>query len=351
MLNRSQLITLFGLNRRNKTWLNRWPNDMRQFIVKTSSATFNPQSDIARLLRHIAYGNLVAAKAMLEADPRLVLQAGDTETPSGLKVLHTTPLECALGAGDPEMAKMIEPYFEAKEIDGGATVREEQYAHYRQHIEDMLNPEKNPPYDFTLLIETLMAAQPEDVTAALNCDMSRDCILRDVLEQFRKDFTPGSIKSGMHFNYHHLLRAYEVYEQNWGGLYNSGGNNYNKLDLFSRQIIGFIQRSLPAIDRMAYAQSLYDVTENKAEIKRSFNFTYGGGSFPDTAGGHVSLSGLGFEFFSGGGGRGRLAGGSGWVMARVRACWKSYVEQKHQTCRTYAATSRREVVSLCNLLR
>jgi hypothetical protein len=180
-----------------------WPNDIRQFIVKTTSATFEPQSDIAKLLRHIAYGNLAAAKAMLKADPRLVLQAGHTETPSGLMVLHTTPLECALGAGDPEMAMMIAKYFDSRIIVGGATVREEQFARYHQHIEEMFNPEKNPPYNFTLLIETLMAAQPEDVMAALNCDMSRECVLRVVLEQFRKDFTPGTITRGMHFNCQH----------------------------------------------------------------------------------------------------------------------------------------------------
>ena len=299
MLSRSQLITLFGLNKRSQNPLNRWTKDMRKFIVQTSSATFEPQSDIAKLLRHIAYGNLLAAKAMLDADPRLVLQAGYTETPSGLKVLHTTPLECALGAGDPEMAKMIAPYFEAKVIEGGASVRDEQYAHYRQHFEDMLNPDKNPPYDFTLLIEALSAARPEDVRAMLNHDMSRDCILRDVLEQFRKDFTPGSIKSGMHFNYQHLLRAYEVYEQSWDNWHRTPGLIYDKLELFSRLIIGFIQRSLPAIDRMVYAQSLGDVVENKAEIKRSFKFMSGWGSFPDTAGDHSSLSGLGFDYFAG----------------------------------------------------
>jgi hypothetical protein len=193
MLNRSQLITLFGLSKREKNTFYRWSRDMRQYIANIDSANFDLKSDIAMLLHHIAYGNLVAAKAMLETNPRLVLQAGHVETPSGLKVMHTTPFECALGAGDPEMAKMIETYFDSKEMTGGAEVKEKQYACYRQHIENMLNPEKNPPYDFTLLIETLMAATAEDVEAALNLDMTHDSVLRDVLAQFRKDFTPDSI--------------------------------------------------------------------------------------------------------------------------------------------------------------
>jgi hypothetical protein len=312
--------------------------------VKINSATFDPQSDIGKLLHHIAYGNLDAAKVMLEADPRLVLQAGHTETPSGLKVLHTTPLECALGAGDPEMAEMIAPYFDSKEIDGGAEVREKQYVRYRQHIEDMLNPEKNPPYDFTLLMETLMAAKPADVTAALNCNMKHDSALRDVLEQFRIHFTPGSITSGLHFNYQHLLRAYEVYDQNYKNLEKIYDVDQDKLRLFSRQIIGFIQRSLPAIDRMVYAQSLYDVTEKKAEIQRSFKFTYEIIDFPETASEHAACSGLGFEYFAGWGDVDYMLQGT--VRREAFGDWKTYIEQKHQTCKTHATTSSREVVSV-----
>jgi hypothetical protein len=212
-----------------------------------------------------------------------------------LKVLHTTPLECALGAGDPEMAKMIETYFDAKEIEGGAKVRDEQLARYRQYVEDMMNAEKNPPYNFSLLIAKLMAASPEDVTAALNLDFNHESVLRNVLAQFRKDFTPGTTTSGMHFNYLHLLCALEVYEQKFNDLYKSGGNDDDKLRLFSRQVIGFIQRGLPAIDRMVFAQGLYDVVENKAKIERSFKFKCDNADFPVTAG-DSSCSGLGYEY-------------------------------------------------------
>jgi hypothetical protein len=48
---------------------------------------------------------------------------------------------------------------------------------------------------------------------------------------------------------------------------------------------------------MVYAQSLYDVAENKVEIKRSFIFTRERFEFPVTAGGHYSDLALGFEYF------------------------------------------------------
>ena len=356
MLNRSQLITLFGLCRRNKYLPYR---DMRQLLGKIGSATFDSQSNIAKLLHHIAYGNLVAAKAMLDANPRLVLHAGHTKTPSGLKVLHTTPLECALGAGDQEMAKMIEPYFDSDKITGGATVREKQYDRYCMHIENML---KQKPYDFTLLIAVLKAAQPKDVTAALNHDMTYDSVLRDVLVQFRKDFTPGRVTSGMHFNYQHLVQAFEVYDQNYQDLLASSGDDYDKLRLFSYQIIGFIQRSLPAIDRMAFAQGLMDVFMIHAKIERSlkfknegieipamiprtFIFKYDSTDFPAT-GGDSSLSGLGYESF--------VHRSGGFYDKRDTACvcerggveFETYVEQKLNACRTYAAAARRKDASM-----
>ena len=175
--------------------------------------------EIATLLHHIAYGDLQAAHAMLELNPRLVLQAGNVETPSGLKVMHTTPFECALGAGDPEMAQMIVPYFDAKIITGGAEVREKQYARYRPHIDNML---QQKPYDFTPLLTAIKQASRQDVAAALHNDMTHKSALGDVLEQFRKEFIPGKITVGMHFNYQHLLHAYEVYDLNYENLYNYG---------------------------------------------------------------------------------------------------------------------------------
>ena len=344
MLNRSQLITLFGLSKRNDNPHCRWPKDIRKLIAEISSATFDPQSDIARLLHHIAYGNLVAAELMLEANPRLVLQAGHTETPSGLKVLHTTPLECALGAGDPEMAKMIEAYFDSKQIKGGAEVREQQYARYRPHIKNLLSQK---PYDFTLLIETLIAATPKDVTAALNRNTHHGSVLRDVLVQFRIDFTPGSITSGMHFNYQHLLRAYEVYIQSYDALSKSDDDRLGKLRLYSRHVIGFIQRSLPAIDRMVFAQSLYVVVEKQAQIMRSFKFKYENLYFPDNKTGYSSLSELGFEYCADGRriGRGDFLDGVPLAFGRLR--FGKHISSKNRSLAELMQPHREEKACRC----
>ena len=288
MLTRSQLYTLLLARKHRGNLFSPLPRDLISLIGSYSE---NPESEISTLLHHIAYGNLASAKAMLDVKPRLVLQAGNVVTPSGLKVKRTSPLEGALGAGDVEMAKMIAPYFDSRKIAGGAKVRAEQYARYRPHIDNIF---MQTPYDFTLLITTLKHASFTDVDAELSNDMTHESALRDVLTQFRKEFTPGEINVGMHFHYQHLLHAAKVYDQEFYNL-----QDYDKARLFARQVIGFIQRNLPAIDRMIFAQGLRRVVDYNFAIKRSFKFAYDSSEFPFTDRGYSIHSGLGFEHFIG----------------------------------------------------
>ena len=311
MLTREQLHAFLCMRKHRRTIWSAHDKQLIHYMGEVSMASFSPDSDISRLLHYIAYGNLQFAQAMLQENPRLVLQTSHVETPSGLKVMHTTPLECALGAGDPEMAKMIDPYFDAKGIIGGASVREEQYTRYRPYIENIMAQE---PYDFTLLLDTLIQASPQDVAAALNSDMTHQSALSDVLTHFRNEFTPNTITVGMHFNYLHLLRAFEVFEQKIDRL--RDGNNYDKNRIFCRQVIGFIQRSLPAIDRMVFAQGLDDVVLQNAKIKRSYQLAANIYQFPATTSDYSSRNGLGFEYFIGHSAR---EWGGPWCLMRGRS--------------------------------
>ena len=76
----------------------------------------------------------------------------------------------------------------------------------------------------------------------------------------------------------------------WGYLINKG--NFDKCNLVWRQVIGYLQRGLPAVDRFAFARGLY-IEVNNAELERKFEFKGGRSSFPDTGG---SEFGLGFEY-------------------------------------------------------
>lgn len=100
----------------------------------------------------------------------------------------------------------------------------------------------------------------------------------------------------MHYNYPTLIHAFELYDRKWNNLYRLSGNNYDKCDLVWRQVIGYLQRGLPAVDRFAFAQGLYDLVENKKPLVRQTNYQYGEDVFPDMASSVSSFSVLGFDF-------------------------------------------------------
>ena len=133
------------------------------------------------------------------------------------------------------------------------------------------------------------------------------------------------------FNPQHLITAFELYNSQFDRW------NWNQRDLFWRQVVGFVQRFLPANCAMDFAQGLYNRVENKERSKRSFNFTLGDAAiFPLSFG---SFSGLGYEGAV-------LAGGGAWALASaglwncavrgVVAIFKTYVEQKQRSWENYA---------------
>jgi hypothetical protein len=127
------------------------------------------------------------------------------------------------------------------------------------------------------------------VTAALNKDMQHESLLRDALIQFRKDVSPGVLKCIITIPT--LIHAFAIFNWEWDNLYQASGNNYDKCNLVWRQVIGYLQRSLSAVDRFAFAR-LHDLVENKKQLERKIAHKYSDGSFPDS-----SLFGsLGFDY-------------------------------------------------------
>ena len=80
------------------------PLDVFRYICHLGK---NSVSAVEEALERVAFGELDQAKALLDVKPNLVLERGNVVTPGGMNVINTSLLECALGAGDPEMAKPI----------------------------------------------------------------------------------------------------------------------------------------------------------------------------------------------------------------------------------------------------
>ncbi|OGT56084.1 MAG: hypothetical protein A3F14_00575 [Gammaproteobacteria bacterium RIFCSPHIGHO2_12_FULL_43_28] len=337
MLNRDQVYQLCFFRKCPDNIFNedQFPLD----LLKQISYFHDPDAD--QLVQLIADGNKDAAKKLLDKNPRLVLQAANVVTPGGMTLKRIMPYECAL-IGDPDMALMVGDYFEKIELKDNSIkkedfvneckkLREEQFKRYEQAIDNMLNVKS---YDFTSLINIIKKSSAQDVTAELDHTENHQSKLRTALEAFRKVFAPVELKKApeqieyIGFIDASLLQILKILSDEWNTLSNYG-SNYDKCDLVWRQLIGFIERRLSAVERFALAQGVDDINGG-AMLARSLKYKYDNkNEFPLTPIDN-SHSGLGFDFavsIYAMSCVGVLGGRTGRVWAEVL---KNYFEQKQQ---------------------
>jgi hypothetical protein len=152
----------------------------------------------------------------------------------------------------------------------------------------------------------------------------------------------------MHYeHYTTLQQAFDLLsdEAEWKEL-TDNYTNYYKVGLIWWQVIGYLElKGLPGVDRFAFARA-FDDEERTTQCKYDEN-----GSFPDygDAVRDSEFSGLGFDdaIFGWEGLTARVA-----LECEAGGSWKTHVEQKCQTYRTYAATATVETSDrVCNLLK
>ncbi len=292
-------------------------------------------------MRHAAYAkkeDVAALLGMLKADPSLLLQAGNVITPGGDEIRRVTIYEFLLGAGDYELAKEVQGYF--SKIEYGEPQRIRQYERYKPHIDGMLTQK---PYDLEPLIELIKKSTPQEVATLLNKDFTGENDLCKAIIQFRKDWAPRVlVKPRMHYNYVSLQHALELFRCEWHNLHQASGNNYDKICLVWRQLIGFEMRRMPGIDRCIIAQGLFQVIEMHKKVNRSYKFNQSDDEeFPIVAS-DDSLDGLGGDFAVNLWGSPAGEFGPHHTLDATMA-WKTYVEQKHQTCAALCSPSTQYV--------
>ncbi|MGE3318030.1 MAG: hypothetical protein AB7I18_01930 [Candidatus Berkiella sp.] len=157
------------------------------------------------------------------------------------------------------------------------------------------------------MLQAIIHAPNNEVTAALAKAFDNNLPLHRALEKFRKAFTEKSL-SEIVFNPYHLLKAFETYNTEFDNL-----GNWDKRNLFWRQVIGFVQRYLPACTLQAFAQGIYYIVEDKEPLKRSFQFKFKWGA--ETMSPSKDFSGFGFDFAA------VLRGGP--ASSRARGPWSA----------------------------
>ena len=111
------------------------------------------------------------------------------------------------------------------------------------------------------------------------------------LNEYREEVAAYFLKNRPSVVLQNLIKLFNLYDDEFDNL-----NTWDKRDLVWRQVIGFVQRFLPAVDAQAFAQGLYCIVGGIGKLSRSFNFSFGGGSiYPVSEG----AAGLGFKFAGG----------------------------------------------------
>jgi hypothetical protein len=329
MLSHSKLEQLYTLRRDTTSFFSLLPLELIGEMAKLYDP--NPNSEINKALRHAALGtkaDIDELVKMVDANPGLLLQAGDDVTRGGVEVSRTTLYEFFLGEGDPVGAKQIE--FGFAKLPHGEDERIRQYERYRPHIEALAKQieSRQPVYDLRPMFEIIKNSSAADILEALNInDLNREATrntpLRKEFAKFRRAVSPKRKAVGMHYeHYTTLIQALELLNDEWQAL-SHNYTNYDKCRLVWRQIIGFLQLRLPGVDRFAFARAFDDEA-------RTVSYKYDAGSFPDApAAGELVLSGLGFDEAIFGARLGGIGGGTGWAWLRG----SSAAARLENTCR------------------
>ncbi len=230
-----------------------------------------------KLLSHIVKAEEVLALSMIRVNPRLLLHTSGAIDYSKRPYMGYTSFQAALLCHDVTLWKKMEPYFD--ELPNG---REEKAKQFNALFSEGIP--KQTPYDFTALVQIITNSFATDIDAALKKTQNNTLICQ-ALHQFKADFTTLSMREAF-FNTSHLIKALQVYNEkfhNW---------SWHQRNLFWRQVIGYVQRFVPACYAQAFVQGLNYLIEKKRPLERALKFKYDSDSYFPL----LDSGGLGFDF-------------------------------------------------------
>ncbi len=313
---------------------------------------------LGKLLVHVVSGEEKQAQAMIQQNPDLAFDINQRITVidySGREITDCSAWQYALRAGDVEMAERM--VAEAKDSDVLLATMQTQFNKVFPpdgDVQAYVEAQQKDTFDFESIFNAIQNASDGEVTAALKLkgtlvsgkdykqEKGQDVSpLTKVLNQFRYDFTQRAHAQKI-FNPYDLLKAFQTYVDKFDEF--RGVNQWNKRDLFWRQVIGFVQRFLPT----CYAQGLICLTskEGREDLRRrSLKFSCwklrGVSILPLKSSGVAG--GLGFHFAAGGGMNGK--GGDLFVCGRTRRLLSKIISSKkdgfRRLCRPTAEVGRR----------
>lgn len=209
------------------------------------------------LLSLIAQGNQTEAEEMVRVNPELLFMTSETKDYSG-RTIEASPYQCALGAEDEQMLEMMKPYIDS--IDPTHEKAKEQFDELFSAVEI-----KKEKFNFDELVKAIGEEQFTEDKLSEKTEAA--------LQALKKALEPqGVIKQGKHFNIQQVLDAFEIYDTH------KNSWNPKQLSLFWCQVIGQLQRHLPANYAQALCKKLTRSLDEK--LDRSLTLSDGKLFFP-----------------------------------------------------------------------
>lgn len=263
-------------------------NPHATLVAIRSNCFFNEQLlTLKTLLKAIVQTNYAEVKALLrelkENHPeflkQMLQQKASVTDHTGYEYKNVTLLQLALHLGDVDLvfkvngkqtkvrdgiAELIADVMKEEKVFGvveGLKIIEAQYKGvFPNGVEEKeVEPPAGAVSALNAIIEAIEGASLKNT--ANHCELA--------LEEFRKYFkeNPMCARDAEAL----LLHAYTLYNQKFNAL---GGNNWNdkRIDVITVNVIGYLQRLLPANDLQVFARGIYDVVLKATLVPRDFKF-------------------------------------------------------------------------------
>lgn len=273
-------------------WLD--PRSILAFSVTCRAATRMSSSAMKEiLLTATVRGDEDFARKILKFHPELLLDYSTIVTDlSGKQIENLTPLQAAICAWDVDMVHMMQDVLQHRLQSGlklsfepEAEIQRQFAEIYPDGIDSVVADQQAKAQEFKTqvsasvfnlnrMFDEINAATDAEVQAEItNPGQHTDSNLNAALHSFRSQFAARA-KQERIFNPYYLLAAFEFYEEQYSNFrYNDLPElMYDRRDLFWRQVIGYIQRYLPACYLQEFAQGIYYIAVGNEKLRRSFEF-------------------------------------------------------------------------------
>lgn len=288
--------------------------DFIRHIVTSKPELLNPNI----VLKAVAYGSEEFVREMVTLQPELLLESSIIVTNFlGKKINGLTPLQAAISSGDVFMVRMM---FEtltqttAPNLDQGQyedqdflemsydrsvrerrikiqklsfnpwlTMQQQFSAIYPDGIDSVEHAQQTLAQNFKTaalngIFVIINAATDAEIQYELNTPGKNNSgsMLNQELHNFRQRVS-DTLNQEQIFNPLYLLKAFEIYYEKFNNFHgNQDGSDRlrnNRQMLFWRQVIGYIQRYLPAYYLQAFAQGMRCITlYHQSNLDRNFEF-------------------------------------------------------------------------------